>query len=349
MPRIEDSVFQAEIESSLLSPTEQEAEQAEPETEASEYSVASTDLLNEFISEQQENRFSLGDEEIDRLRSERGEQEPREQSQAQERPEREQQPEGREQAQQQAAEPTPEEIQAGVEQLDQAVKEYALNEPADARHFADEFCGAFGTDVYKAGVDVGALGGVMAKTALSALQICAATGGDLSKMSGIPPQNAQTFAHELLKGMGVDPRTMNVDASLLARTTLGGMVNFIKTYYSYGGKVTDLAKLNEPQAAEFYMKNFMQALGIEGQVSREAALKFADACSRQMLRVMGKLREVNEQRTANQDRQPRGRSRGQRVPAQFREGIRGAKAPRFQSNQDIFDPGVVAAATTQRL
>ncbi len=348
MPRIEDMPFQDEVASSLLSPAEQEQEQASPEAEASEYSFAATDLLDEAIREQGDDRFVLGDEESDRLRSERGEQEPREQSQAQERPEREQRPEGQEQAQQ-AAEPTPEEIQAGVERLENDVKQYGLNEPADARQFADEFCGAFGTDVYKAGVDVGALGSVMAKTALSALHVCALTGGDMSKVGEIPPQNAQAFTHELLKGMGVDPRTMNVDASLLARTTLGGMMNFVRTFYSYGGKVTDLAKLNEPQAAEFYMKNFMQALGIEGQVSREAALKFADACSRQMLRVMGKLREVNEQRAANQDRQPRGRSRGQRVPTQFREGIRGAKAPRFQSNQDIFDPGVVAAATTQRL
>jgi hypothetical protein len=335
VPRIEDSVFQAEIESSLLSPAEQQQEQAQPEAEASEYSFAATDLLNEAIREQGDDRFALGDEETERLRSERGEQEPREQPQAQERPERGEQQE-REQAQQ-TAEPTPEEIQAGVEQLDNAVKEYALNEPADARQFADEFCSAFGTDVYKVGVDIGALGGVMAKTALSAIEVCAATGGDLSKMPGIPLQNAQAFTHELLKGMGVDPRTMNVDASLLARTTLGGMVNFIKTYYSFGGKVTDLAKLNDPQAAEFYMKNFMQALGVEGQVNRDAALKFADACSRQMLRVMGKLREVNQQRSANQERQPRGRSRGQRVPAQFREGIKGSKIAKLTTNTDIFD------------
>ena len=129
---------------------------------------------------------------------------------------------------------------------------------------------------------------------------------------------------------------MNVDASLLARTTLGGMINFLNTYASFGGKVTDLAKLNEPQAAEFYMKNFMQALGVEGQVSREAALKFADACARQILRVLGKFSQVNEQRTANQDRQPRGRSRQGTSTSNSARASRAAEPRDFKAT-NIFD------------
>jgi hypothetical protein len=331
VPRIEDSVFQEEIASSLLSPAEQQQEQAQPEGEPSEYAAAATDLLDEAIREQGDDRFALGDEESDRLRSERGEQEPRELPPAQEQPERGEQ-------QEQAQAPTPEQVQEGVEKLEAGVREYGLNEPADARQFADEFCAAFGTDVYKAGVDVGALGGVMAKTALSVLNVYTATGGDLTKMGAIPEQSAQAFAHDLLKGMGIDPRSMNVDASLLARTTFGGMINFINTYQSFGGKVTDLARLNDPQAAEFYLQNFLKALGQEGPVNREAAIKFADACGKQMLRVLGKLLQVNEQRAANQERLPRGRSRGQRVPAQFREGIKGSKAPRFRTNSGAGEP-----------
>jgi hypothetical protein len=336
MSRVENAAFEAEVASSLLSPAEQEQEQAQPEQHESQYSIAGDDLLDEAIREQADDRFVLGDEESERLRSERGEQEPREQPQAQERPERGE-PQEREQTQQ-AAEPTPEQVQAGVEKLDAGVQEYGLNEPADARHFAEEFCAAFDTDIYKAGVDVGALGGVMAKTTLSALNVYAATGGDLTKMGGIPEQSAQAFAHDLLKGMGVDPRSVSVDASLLARTTLGGMVNFLNTYASYGGKVTDLAKLNDPQAAEFYLQNFLKAFGQEGPVNRETALKFADTCARQILRVLGKVSQINEQRAASQERQPRGRSRGQRVPAQFREGIKGSKAPRFRTNSGAGEP-----------
>jgi hypothetical protein len=326
--RIEDSLIQDEIANGLLG----DSPQQETQEQQSQYAQSGADLLDEAIQEQAEDKFHFGEgderwqekyakpEEAqqeqprERLRSERQEQEQPEEPNA----------------------PTPEEVQAGVEQLDSAVKEYALNEPSDAREFASDFCGAFGSDPFKSGVDIESLGGVMSKTALSALNVYAATGGDLSKMGEIPPQNAQAFAHDLLKGMGVDPRSMNVDASLLARTTLGGMINFLRTYDSYGGRVTDLAKLNDPQQAEFYLQNFMQALGIEGQANRETAIRFADACAKQMLRVMGKISQVNAQRSESPQRQPH--ARGQRIPAQFREGMKGAKAPRFKTNAGPDDP-----------
>jgi len=129
---------------------------------------------------------------------------------------------------------------------------------------------------------------------------------------------------------------MNVDASLLARTVAGGLMNFLSTFNNYGGKVTDLAKLNSPENAEFYMQNFMKALGVDAPVNRAAALKFADACAKQMLRVMGRISQVNGQRAASQPRQTR--ARGQRIPAQFREGMKGAKAPRFRTNSGTDDP-----------
>lgn len=340
MSRIEDAQFQEEVASSLLG---EHQPAAQPEQEQSEYAVSGADLLDEAI-EDQTNALKLGDEGFERARPARGETEQQEQSPERLRSERA--PREAEQQEQPHA-PTPEEVQAGVEKLDNAVKEYGLNEPADARTFADEFCSAFGTDVYRAGVDIGALGGVMAKTALSAFQVYEATKGDLSKMSDIPPQNAQAFAFDFLKGMGVDPRSMPVDSSLLARTVLGGAVNFIKTCESYGWKITDLSKINDPQTAEFYLQNFMKALGVEQQVSRETALKFADAFGKQMLRVWGKLSEASAQRAASQ---PRGKAqRGQRIPAQLRDGVKGSRVPKFRSNADIFSGDAVEAAMSQKL
>jgi hypothetical protein len=345
VPRIEDSLVQEEIANSLLGP---EAEQQAPEQEQSEFAVAGDDLLNEAIEEQQFERlqFDEGDSAVERWRSEHPEEEARrEQPPERLRSERARQ----EQESEQPHAPTPEEVQASVEHLDNAVKELGLNEPADARTFADDFTAAFGSDVYKAGVDVGALGGVMAKTALSVLEVFAATGGDLSKMGEIPPQNAQAFAHDFLKGMGVDPRSMNVDASLLARTVAGGLMNFLNTFNNYGGKVTDLARLNSPENAEFYMQNFMKALGVDAPVNRAAALKFADACAKQMLRIIGRVSQVNGQR--NEQRQPRSRGQrgGQRIPAKFREGIKGSRVPTFRSNSDIFSGEALAAAMSQKL
>jgi hypothetical protein len=341
MPKLGEEAFQEDVGNSLLGDESQQA--AQPEQEPSQYAGHGDDLLNEAIAEQ-DSAFNLGDEQMEARRAEQPEVEAR---QPQERLRSERTEETQERQQEQPHAPTPEEVQAGVEKLDNAVKELSLNEPADARAFADEFTAAFGTDVYRAGVDVGALGGVMAKTALSAFQIYETTKGDLSKMNEIPPQNAQAFAFDFIKGMGIDPRSMPVDSSLLARTVLGGAVNFIKTCEGYGWKITDLSKINSPETAQFYAQNFLKALGVEGQVNRDTAIKFADAFGKQMLRVWGKLSEAGAQRTAAQPR-TKGQ-RGQRVPAQFREGVKGSKAPRFQTNLDIFSGSAVDAAMSQKL
>jgi hypothetical protein len=341
MARIEDAAIQEEIADSLFG--DEAHQEAQPEQEQSEYASSGEDLLNEAIEEQESSPFNFDAERAERVEHLRREQPEAEAQQPQERLRSERDP----QEQEQPHAPTPEEVQAGVEKLDSAVKELALNEPADARAFADEFTAAFGTDVYKAGVDVGALGGVMAKTALSAFQIFEATNGDLSKMNEIPPQNAEAFAFDFLKGMGIDPRSMPVDSSLLARTVLGGAVNFIKTCESYGWKITDLSKINSPESAQFYAQNFLKALGIEQQVNRETAIKFADAFGKQMLRVWGKLSEASKQRAAAQPR-TKGQ-RGQRIPAQFRDGIKGSRVPKFRSNADIFSGDAVEAAMSQKL
>src|ERR1700694_3368602 len=75
------------------------------------------------------------------------------------------------QEQEQAQAPTAESVQQGIAALDATVQEHGLNDPASAKGFADEFCSALGTDVYRAGVDVQMLGGTVAKTALSAMHV----------------------------------------------------------------------------------------------------------------------------------------------------------------------------------
>jgi hypothetical protein len=88
------------------------------------------------------------------------------------------------------------------------------------------------------------------------------------------------------------------------------------------------------------MQNFMQALGIEEQINREAALKFADACAKQMLRVMGKISQINEQRAASQPRQSARRSglfsgKGSR---KMQESLQPAeKARKWSTNADLFN------------
>jgi hypothetical protein len=335
MSRIENAAIEDNIASSLLSPSEQQEEQAGPQQEQSEYSVSGKDLLNEEITERSENVFRDGDEGTERLRSER----PEVQESPEARSNQNQAQPGAEE-QQQAPEPTPEQVQEGIAALDATIEQHGLNDAPSAREFATDFCSAFGTDIYKSGVDVQTLGSTMAKTALSAVNFYEQTGGDLSNLPEIPEASARAFTHDLLTGLGFDPRSVQVNEQMLANTAFRGALNFFDTYTQYGGKITDMAKLNAPESAQMFLSSWLQAFGINRQPGREESLKFADACGKYFLSFLGRRGAAQDRVAAaeNQGRQSRGRSRGQRVPAQFREAIKGTKAPRFKTNSGPNDP-----------
>lgn len=347
MARIEDLATQDEIANSLLGP---EAEQQETEQPVSEYSLHGEDLLNEFISEQEGNVFRDGDEQAaairELLRSERGEAE---------RPEAGEQEREPRQAENQEAEawtePTPQEVQEGIAALDATIEQHGLNDPASAREFATDFCAAFGTDVYKAGVDVQGLGSTMAKVALSAANFYEQTKGDPSQIPPIPEGSARAFTHDILKSLGFDPRAVPVNEQMLANTAFRWALNFFDTYARHGGKVTDMSKLNDPQMAQMFLSSWLQAFGIQRQVGREEALKFADACGKYLLGFLGRRGAAQDRIAAaqNQGRRSSGRGRGQRVPASMREGIKGSKVQTFSTNQDIFSGQVMQDLAARRL
>lgn len=346
---ITNAVEQDEIAESLLGPQEQQ----ESDGPVSQFSFHGDDLLSEAIAENlaDPTRHIMGEEESpddrqgrlnhsmeERLRSQRPE--------AQERPQFAEQP-GKQsnnskppesQEQQQPAELTMEQVHAGIQELDATVQQHGLNDPQSAREFAADFCSAFGTDPYKSGMDVETLGSTMAKTTLSAMRVYEQIGGDLSKLSEIPAASAKAFTHDLLTGMGLDPRALNVDDRLLADTVMRGAISFIDTYQRYGGKVTDMSKLNDPSSAEAVFGGFLRAFGIDRPVDRATALKFADAGGKYILSFIGKLGAI-QQRTAaaNQGKRSSPRQKGQRIAAGLRDGIRGSKSPRFETNRDVFD------------
>jgi hypothetical protein len=317
-----------------------EAEQGESVFDKTE------DYFSETLYEQEHDAQKLGDAELaQKIEREQGERP----AQREAAPEREQ-PSEREQPQEQPQAATAEQISKVSESLEQAVEQFGLNDTATASEFAADFVGAFGSTPHDANVDVQALGGVMAKAALSTVAVYEATGGDMSKLPAIPEDAARKFAFDLLASYRLDPRTMpNVDPTHLARTVQGGMFNFLNTYYQkFGGRVSDLRQINDPQAAEFYMGNFMKALGVEGQPDRQTAIRFADACGKYILGVVGKLQRAQEQNTASHGRGQRARG-GQRVPDRFREGVKGSRVPKFKTNADIFSGSAVEAAMSQKL
>jgi hypothetical protein len=347
---ISNAEIQDSIAESLLG--DPVAEQQEPQSEApSDYHAHGDDLLSEAVADQEANPFREGAEaefDVDNFiadeaarrsgqptsaRREQSEQEPKEQLEAQE----------------QIQPPTAAEIEQGVEQLGAVVEQHQLNDAASAGAFASEFCTALGTNIHDSGVDVQAFGGAMAKTALSAVNIFAATGGDLGKLGAIPEQSAKAFAHEVLASFGTDPRSVQVDSQLLADTALRGAVNFLQTYQQHGGRVTDLAKLNDPQAAEMFVGNIFRALGAPVAPTREMALKIADGYGKYLLSFVSKLGNVQQAKQAPQSR-PASRKAGRaRVPGGAKNLGRTEFAPRFKTNNDIFPASVIDAAINRNL
>jgi hypothetical protein len=244
---------------------------------------------------------------------------------------------------------TPESVETAVQALDATVRQHGLNDPPSANEFASAFCESLGTDVYKSGVNVEALGGTMAKASLSAMQVYEAAKGDLSIIPPVPEASAKAFSHDLLRSIGIDPRAVQVDESLLANTVMQGALSFLHTYQSYGGKVTDFAKLNDGALSEQFFGNFLRAFGIEGAVDRASAIRFADAGGKYLLSMIDKINGINARNAEAQQKTARGKSRGQRVPARFREGLKGSKAPRFETNRDVFGESLMDAAISRNL
>ena len=229
-----------------------------------------------------------------------------------------------------------EQIQEGFDKLNATVEQHGLNDAGLAKEFSDGFCQAFGLDAYNAGVDVEQMGNVMAKTALSAMQIYESSGGDPSKIGPIPAAAAKQFSYEFLKSWGVDPRTTSVNEPLLASTVLGGVMNFIDTYTRSGGKVQSLEQLNSPEAAEYFLGNFLRAFGVEAQVDRGMALRFADAAGKYLLGFIGKVSQIQPQAANSRGRAQAGRTQG-------RTQNRRQASSRMRSNQDIFDDETLEA------
>jgi len=315
------------------------------------------DYFADALYEQEHDAQKLGDEGLAQKIEEEGGQPETGQNQAEQaerQPQMERQPQHETETQEQPAEVTAQSVQEWVERTEATIAEHGLNDPVSAKGFADEFCAALGGDVYQAGVNVQALGSTIAKTALSGLSIIEAAQGDLQSIPSVQPAAAKAFSYDILRGLGVDPRTVQgVDEQLLANTVLGGVVNFYHTFQRYGGKVTDVSRINDPEAAMLFLGNFMRALGDTQPVSRPTAIKVADALGNYLLGFAGRVYQANqrqaEARQGQGGRSNSGRGRGARVPQRFKEGLKGRSVPRSTTNRDIFSEEVLRGALSQKL
>jgi hypothetical protein len=221
-------------------------------------------------------------------------------------------------------EPTLAEIQTGMQQLGEAVEQLGLNDQGAATELAYSLTQPFGAD--PSSVDTKLLGTTMSKVVLSAAQIHAA-GGTVGPVSS---EAAKAFTSEFLGAFGIDARTAQVDSQRLANTVLASARNFIEATKTHG-LTASLNRLNEGEAAEFYVNNLLQSFGINQPADRAHALQIADAFGKYMLGVLGKLPQA-AQRQAQQRTQAARNSR---------PGKKSSKV-QMRTNTDLFDADTMA-------
>jgi len=347
MARIEDSLVQAEIEDSLLGEPQELAPEAE--REPSYWEGDAVDLLNQEIHDRRydpikfgdaatepepTNQERLADLSTDRTDRRESEQEaPREEwREAAERRALSAEEVKELQAQQETRqdewrELTAEEARQGIQALDDEIQKHGLNDLVSAKEFALGLAGTFGGDLGSYNVEQ--LGSVMSKVALSADRILDHLQQSGGQMPPVPAESAKQFASDLIRACGGDPRIQPVDAQLLADVVFRGALNFLNTARSRPGE-TDVARLNDPEAAEWLLANFYRAFGVQQPVDRQTALKFADAAGKYLLSALGKYAQLPARQP-----QPRGSRRSARVP--------GGRIRGMQSNIDLYDQATLNA------
>jgi hypothetical protein len=348
MPRIEDSLFQDEVANSLLG---DEAQQQAPEQEPSEYAVHGDDLLNEAIVEQAEDPIrwdSEHRERVERLRSEREDREPRE-PQTQEQPEREErqaaQPQEHAQTQQ-MAEPSPAQIREAIQQLDAVSEQFQLNE--GSREFVSALEPLLGPEVYKNEAEIS---NAVSRYTIGARedvlrQINSKGYFDANEASPLSQGMVREGARAVASFFGINPQLTPLhDERRVAEFMRLGLANFANTWGQSNGK-TPVSELNDGDLAVWIVQNIAHGLtGTTEPVNRKWAIDFVNAITDRESKLLPKIRQGLE--GGSPQKQPR--ARGQRIPAQFREGIRGSKVPKFRSNVDIFSGEAVEAAMSQKL
>jgi hypothetical protein len=310
------------------------------------------DYFAEAISEQEHDRARYGDAAIDALEHQEQGRQPREQETAeQEQPEaaqREQeQPERQEQAQEASQPLTPEAIREGMEGLSTFVAAHQLNQGESAATFPHELCAAFGTTPQASGMNPQEAIDFSSKAVAAGLREFELCGGDFSKLSQMPDELAFASGFQWAKALGYNPQDPKIDLRGIGRVTRQGTLSILQ---AINAGYAEPEQINAPDQIKWFAGELQKNLGSQRQIPYEMARAFCNAYAKRVAGVVNQLRQ-NQQATAQPDRQPdrQPRRSGQRVPARFREGVKGSKAPRFQTNQDIFSGNGFQAALTQNL
>lgn len=230
-----------------------------------------------------------------------------------------------EQETEQPSEITPQAVQAVSQQLEQQVNDLGLADPAEASLLANS--------LGVAPANSGALGSVIAKATLSALDVFKDCQGDFSRIPRISPEAARAFSSEFLRAVGTDARTSQADPQQLTSVVLHGALSFLQAVNTHGLSAR-LDVLNSPEASEFFANALFQCFGSGERADRQYSLALADAGGRYILSVLRKLDGVQQSqqqpRRQNQSRQSQGR---RSAPTRQRSSAR----VQMRTNADLFD------------
>ncbi|MGA8872476.1 MAG: hypothetical protein WB460_15115 [Candidatus Acidiferrales bacterium] len=382
MSRIENELVEQDVANSLVEPIGQQQTEGVPpgggdlladlstdrtdwrvEQEDESYFADPVDLLNSAIDDRERDRLRLGDEEFERLeRQQPARPEPdvdkfiREEAAHRNAagPQAYQAPQPGEAA---APEPSPQQIHEGLAGMDAFIEQHQLGDPVAGRQLVFDLAECLpGADLSNYNSE--ALGKNQTRVAVSAFDTGEQIGWDeraFGSLPGVSRAAAQEYTDDFLRMHNQDPRNWDgrVDPQILANTDYFGSLSIALAIKNNPG-VTDPSRLTNTQNAETAYACLHQAFGVDPvpiwqqdpAAFRAAALKLAYAKTRYMLSFMEKREDVRAPLSEGRAAGRRGR---QRIPSGLSAGIRGEQAPRFTSNADIFSPGVVAAATTQRL
>ncbi|MGO9590675.1 MAG: hypothetical protein ACLP3K_11610 [Candidatus Acidiferrales bacterium] len=372
MSRIENELVEQDVANTLIEPIgQQQAEGVPPgggdlladlSTDRTDWRVEQDesyfadplDLLDSAIDDQERDRLRLGDAEFERQfeRQRSGQPEPdavdkfiREQAARRNAagPQAYQSPQPGKAA---TPEPTPGEVQQSMAVLDRAAQEYGVSQNRGV--FASELAGLYNSTAHEAGMNAEALEKPFERAFVSSFDTYVTNRNNLSELPPIPDAAARNFTYDFVEGLGLDARSIpNLDHRTIANAVRFANLSIFATYEQSGG-VTDVRRVNDPEICEGYVNAILRAMD-RPPVSRGEAVAIADVYAKYVLSNVERVQRRQAETQQVGQAKGSGRRGRQRIPSGLSAGIRGEQAPRFTSNADIFSPGVVAAATTQRL
>jgi hypothetical protein len=383
MPRIEDSLFQQDVENSILDDSNiiatltHEGNFVRPEDVGSEAEPGESvfdnpsDYFAEELYDQEHNPMVLGDEGLaQKVERETGQRQERRQpwlseeesatlsldERLQRRLEREEEEQPRErlrservrendpEQQQAEAQPlTPEAIREGLEGLGAFVEANQLNEGTSAATFPHEICAALGTTVEAAEMNPQETVDLSSKTVAAELREFELCKGDVSKIPEMPDELAFASGYQWAKAHGYNPQDPNIDLRGLGRMARQGTLSIL---YAINAGYGEPEQINVPANIKWFAAELQKNLGSQRQIPYEMARAYCNAYAKRVLGLVEQLRQNQSQGAASQSRSRK--ASGQRIPAGLRDGFRGKKPPRFETNRDIFSgPGFEAGLRQQ--